>query len=405
MQINPLTDAGGGENPYRVLFESTIDCAFHLRVEEGPRFVYAAVNQAAQTATGLSSDALVGRTPLEMLGPEKGRMMTDGLESVVQTGETYRYEPTWNLPGGAVTYDAAYIPLKNKAGRVTGIFGVARDITELRRLQAGHQPVDAGTEFSGAVEEPQASGLVQRGASNHVLFTRQLRSLSELSDDDVKAIHGLPLRLRTFAKGAELVVQKNSGFREACLVLEGMACRSTSLQEGRRQIVSLHLPGDLTGLDTLYVGAGKYVLEALTPVRVAFIPASAIRTLMESNARVRDVLMRVSAVEKSISRQWTAVAGVEGPARVAHLLCECIYRLRVRGLAVSTRFDLPLTQSDIGDAVGLSAVHVNRSMKALERSGVITRKARSLLINDWDRLQKLGNFDPAYLHVRAAALV
>jgi PAS domain S-box-containing protein len=128
------------EARFRTYFESTPDCMFYLRAQPDGRLVYEDVNSAGLAVTGLSLEEMRGRTPEEMLGPEKGQMMANGLRQVCETGEIYRYEPTWNLPSGTVTYDAAYMPLRQADGRVAGVLGVARDITERRRLEAAlHQ--------------------------------------------------------------------------------------------------------------------------------------------------------------------------------------------------------------------------------------------------------------------------
>lgn len=117
-------------------FEISLDCMFHLRVEPEGRFVYDAINPVALASTGLTLDAMLGRTPEEMLGPEKGGMMTEGLRQVCATGTPYHYTPTWELPTGSVTFDAIYIPQVDDAGTVTGILGMARDITKERFLEA-----------------------------------------------------------------------------------------------------------------------------------------------------------------------------------------------------------------------------------------------------------------------------
>jgi PAS domain S-box-containing protein len=128
------------EARFRTYFDNTPDCMFHVRVEPDGRFVYEAVNAAGLASIGLTLDMVRGRTPEDVLGPEKGRTMTDGLRRVHATGLPFHYEPTWEMPAGPVTFDADYLPLNNAAGETTGILGVARDVTEQRRLEASfHQ--------------------------------------------------------------------------------------------------------------------------------------------------------------------------------------------------------------------------------------------------------------------------
>jgi len=104
-----------GDTPFQTLFDISPDCMFHVRVEDDGRFVYDAANQTALSAAGLTLDQLLGQTPEDLLGPEKGRMMMEALRIVCATGIRYRYEPTWDLPSGRVTYDAVYIPERNIA--------------------------------------------------------------------------------------------------------------------------------------------------------------------------------------------------------------------------------------------------------------------------------------------------
>jgi PAS domain S-box-containing protein len=121
---------------FETYFDKSPDCMFHLRVEEASRFVYDAVNQTALASTGLTRGELLGRTPEDVLGPDKGAMMASGLRQVCASGKAYRYEPTWQLPGGTVTFDAVYMPQHNADGDVVGILGIARDITKQRQLEA-----------------------------------------------------------------------------------------------------------------------------------------------------------------------------------------------------------------------------------------------------------------------------
>jgi PAS domain S-box-containing protein len=130
-----------GDTLFQTCFDISPDCMFHVRVEGDGRFVYDAANRTALSSLGLTLDQLLGQTPEDMLGPDKGRMVTQALRLVCATGRPYRYEPTWQQsPSGPVTYDAVYIPERNVAGDIVGILGIARNITRQRALEASlHQ--------------------------------------------------------------------------------------------------------------------------------------------------------------------------------------------------------------------------------------------------------------------------
>jgi CRP-like cAMP-binding protein len=110
-------------------------------------------------------------------------------------------------------------------------------------------------------------------------------------------------------------------------------------------------------------------------------------------------------IDASIFREWVVNVGRrDSRARVAHLLCEFSLRLEAAGLARNHRYELPMTQEQLADAVGLTAVHVNRVLKQLGEDGLITRDRRTITIEDWQRLRDVGDFNERYLHHDALAL-
>ena len=121
---------------FRTFFDSSSDCKFRLRVHRDGRFTYVDVNAAGVAVTGLTLDQIVGREPLEVLGPNKGAEMTEGLREVLRTGKPFRYEPIWELETGTIVYEAVYMPLRDGTGAITDIVGVARDVTQTRQTEA-----------------------------------------------------------------------------------------------------------------------------------------------------------------------------------------------------------------------------------------------------------------------------
>lgn len=234
----------------------------------------------------------------------------------------------------------------------------------------------------------------------HARLIRQLESTSELSADDRAAIAALPFRVKTVAEKRD-IIREGGKPTESCLILEGFACRYKMLSSGRRQILSFHFPGDMPDLHSLHLRVMDHALLSVTPVRAAFIPHDAVRAIMRARSGVGDALGRHQMIDAAIYREWICNIGRRSAIeRVAHLICESFVRMRSVGLASAEGFELPLTQTEIGDATGLSNVHVNRTMKELRTLGLVKTNAKVHGILNWDALQEVGDFDPTYLQLR-----
>jgi CRP-like cAMP-binding protein len=208
------------------------------------------------------------------------------------------------------------------------------------------------------------------------------------------------MRTRNISEGDD-IVREGSRPIESCLLLSGLAGRYKLVAGGRRQIVSFHFPGDLPDLQSLTLGTMDHSLGALSPVRVAFIPHDAILKTMDQEKGVRDVLMKLGLIDGSIFREWIANVGRRTALeRISHVFCECFVRLRVRGLADGWSFQLLFTQTQLGDATGMSNVHVNRTLQQLRRRELLRTTGRKYEIINWPALRQVADFDPAYLHLR-----
>ena len=145
-------------------------------------------------------------------------------------------------------------------------------------------------------------------------------------------------------------------------------------------------------------------LSSLSACKVMFIPHETVCDLVRQCPRIGDVFWRDTLIDAAVFREWIMNLGRrEAYGRMAHLLCEFYVRLRAVGLTNGDACELPFTQAELADATGLSAVHVNRTLQELRGEGLITLRAGSLTVLDWDRLQEAGEFDPAYLHLRQEA--
>ena len=237
----------------------------------------------------------------------------------------------------------------------------------------------------------------------HNVMLRKLRSISPLSEDEKQCLLTLPLAVKSVGADRD-IVREGSRPTECCLVVEGFACRYKVTPEGRRQIFSFHLAGGIPDLQSLHLKVMDHSLMTLTPSQLAFIPHESLANLMHRCRRVADVFWRDTLIDAAVFREWMMGIGRRSAeTRIAHLFCEVLVRMSVVGLANGRACELPVTQAEIGDALGLSTVHVNRSLKELRAKQLISLKGGFLTVLNRDELKKAGEFDPTYLHLDGAA--
>lgn len=228
-------------------------------------------------------------------------------------------------------------------------------------------------------------------------LTANLQLYGALSADEQRAIESLVVSTRTTAAGEDLVVEGDAP-SHCRVLLEGQAFRHKTLPDGRRQIMSFHIPGDVCDLQGLFLGMDHNV-TALAAGEVALIPHAKLGEAMEAYPRVARALWRTSLVEAAVFREWMVGMGRRSAyARIAHLFCEMIVRMRAAGLVHQNRCSFPITQQHLSDALGLSAVHTNRTLQALRGEGLLSFQGGELVIMDWPGLTAAGEFDIGYLH-------
>ena len=145
-------------------------------------------------------------------------------------------------------------------------------------------------------------------------------------------------------------------------------------------------------------------IATMTPCKLGFVPHEALRDLCARFPRIAGALWRETLIDASIFREWVTNVG-QRPAfsRIAHVMCELVVRFQAVGLAEGYSIPFPITQTEVGDATGLSNVHVNRSIQALRGQGLISLEDSTLTVPDWRRLTQAADFNPMYLHSRVAA--
>ena len=238
-------------------------------------------------------------------------------------------------------------------------------------------------------------------AGRHPLaaMLRKLAGWVELGRADQQAVLDLPHELRTIGKG-NYIVREGDSPTHACALLSGYAFRHKLVGNGGRQILSVHMAGDAIDLQNALLQSADHSVQTLTSADVAFIPIRAVKELAFSRPNVGMAMWHDTLVDASIHREWNANIGRrDARTRLAHLLCEFGVRLEEAGLGDLCEYELPMSQEELADATGLTAVHVNRTLKSLDREGLIKRKMRSVSITDWERLARTGDFNAAYLHL------
>jgi CRP-like cAMP-binding protein len=226
----------------------------------------------------------------------------------------------------------------------------------------------------------------------------KLAKRSKLGTGEVEALLGLPHRLAKIDPGTYLVREGDKA-SNCIALLSGFVYRSKVAGSGARQILSIHLRGDLVDLQNSLLDQADHSVQALTAAEVAYIPHQAILELAALYPAVAQALWRDTLVDASMFREWILNVGQRNARqRVAHLLCELALRQEEAGLCKGPDYEWPMTQEQIGDATGLTSVHVNRTVGRMRTEGLIRINGRSLAIIDWPSLQRAGDFSRVYLH-------
>ena len=227
---------------------------------------------------------------------------------------------------------------------------------------------------------------------------RKLEKFAPLSIDDRRLLDTIVASNRIVPARSDLI-REGQVSDDVRLVLKGFACRYKLLPTGDRQIVGFLLPGDFCDLNAFILNAMDHTIGTISPCTVVDIPR---RRIMELTNRpgIARAFWWVTLVDEGTLREWLLNMGQRhAAARIGHLLCELLTRLQIVGLADADGYELPLTQADIGNTVGLSIVHVNRSLQTLREMGLIQLKNRAVCILNLEKLMDFTGFNPSYLHL------
>ena len=224
-------------------------------------------------------------------------------------------------------------------------------------------------------------------------LAERLRRHIRLSDTEARALDALEEPTRTHRRGA-VIIRENHAPRELFVVCAGWLHSSSVLGDGSRQITRFHFPGDLIGMPLLAFADSPETVTAVTDVSLAPFSRDRLAQLIGEHPRIGALLLGLAVAGRvALADRLASVGRTSARARVGALLCEIFARTRLAGgLDGDDAIQLPLTQEDIGDATGLTAVHVNRMMRALAEDGIIERRNGHLRLLDEDRLTADSNF-------------
>lgn len=228
----------------------------------------------------------------------------------------------------------------------------------------------------------------------------KLQARDTLSPRELDAISALVELEVTYAVG-EIIVEEDVRQTRSQLMVSGVAARSKAMADGRRQITELHIAGDFVDLHSFLLKSLEHDVIALSPVRMALVPHERLAVVTEQAPHLTRMLWLSTLIDAAIHREWIVSAGRRTALQqVACLFCEIMTRYQIIGLGEGDVCLFPITQSQLADACGITAVHVNRVLQALRGDGLIDWRHGQLAIKEPAKLAALGEFDPSYLSLK-----
>ena len=226
---------------------------------------------------------------------------------------------------------------------------------------------------------------------------RKLGVFVALSDVELSVLNGLHKRRRTFVAGRDLVDQGQSD-QSAYILASGWACSYKLLQDGERQIVGFQIPGDFLALRSVLLRVSDHSVVPITDIEVTEVLASDLLDAFTQTPRLATAIFWAASRDEAMVVEHLVNIGLRsGAERMAHLLLELGARLALVGMGTKAGFACPLSQYELADALGLSAVHVNRVLRQMRDAGLVTFRDGFVTFDDYTRLTELAQFDPAYL--------
>jgi CRP-like cAMP-binding protein len=231
-------------------------------------------------------------------------------------------------------------------------------------------------------------------------FVAKLRSRQALDEEDERLLRDAGWNQRRLARH-EVIVRAGEQLNHCHLLLNGFTARCQIDSSGGRQIVGIGVAGDLLDLHGTILGKLDQDIIALSPCEVASLSHAQVKEMTHRSAAIQRIFWLQAAIEHSIQAAWIQALGTKrGPAKVAHFFCEMQLRLALVGIATQMGFPVPMSQQELADYSGMTHVNLNRCLKELRESGLVTFAQGWAKVQDWDALKRLARFDESYLNLR-----
>ena len=356
---------------------------------------------------GDEAQSVLGKTDSDLMAPELSGPIEAIKRQVIESGNSAREEVTMGGKPARGRYDLYVEPMRDETGAIVGITCAAIEIAGERGGTEGSFKLRQAISDRDALLD--RVGARHRGGSwDRGLFTicnsvlrRKLSGYATLTANDVSL---LPLleKKRRFVPARQQAIVAAADARKSWLIGNGWVYSYTALASGERQVVDFHLPGDLIGANGRGGSGAGCSYAAVTDCVLCEFDRGMVMKLRRSETMLPDALQWSDAREEAILQQRLISVGRRTAiARVAHLLLELGARLKLIDLADDNGYRCPLSQELLGDALGLTKIHVNRMLRELRELGCLTFRNGYVTFGDMAKLTELAEFDPGYLDLRA----
>ena len=360
-------------------------------------------------ALGIEAQAMLGKTDAELIGAELARPVDAIKRQVIESGNSARQEVTMQGRLSRGLHDLFVHPQYDESGAIVGVTCAAIELSGERGGADGLSKLrQAGRDRDALLERIVAhndGAIRDRGLFTNCIdvLRRKLGGYATLTKDDADLL-GLLEKKRRFVPSKRTIDLGSTDASVSLLIGNGWIYSYKTLSNGERQVIGFHVPGDLIGANGRAGEGAGCSFATVTDCVLCDFDRGMVMKLRRSETKLPDALQWSDAREEAILQQRLISIGRRSAlARVAHLMLELGARLKLVGLADDHGFKCPLSQELLGDALGLTNIHVNRMLRELRESGCLTFRNGRVTFTDLAKLTKLAEYDPAYLDLRVPA--